>query len=92
MGQGAWHSTVSEKIDLMNIYGTKGRIQFSFNFKDKVFIEIGGRKYIKYFKLQKPAHQDLIKHVVNVFLQSLKRKKFIDYQSLYVTYLQNKMV
>ena len=93
VGQGAWHSTVSQKLDLMNIYGTKGIIQFSFNFKDKVVIEIGGKKYIKHFKLQKPAHQDLIKHVVNIFLKSLKKKKrFIDHQSLYVTYLQNKMI
>ena len=74
IGQGSWYSTINERRDVMNIYGSKGSIQFSFNFNDKILIKKGKKIITKKIKMSNPAHGPLIRKVVKIFLDSIKKK------------------
>jgi len=92
IGQGSWHSTISKKEDIMNIYGTKGTIEFSFNFNNKVILRIGNKTIIKNIKFITPPNKPIIKKVIKIFKNSIKTKKnFIDDESLNLTLFQTKM-
>ncbi len=92
IGQGSWYSTINERRDVMNIYGSKGSIQFSFNFNDKILIKKGKKIITKKIKMSNPAHGPLIRKVVKIFLDSIKKNKnYIDYKSLELTKFQNKI-
>ena len=93
LGQGAWHSTVSKKKDIMCIYGSKGFIEFSFNFKNKILLMKGNKKIIKYIKLEQPPHKNLVKKVIKIFYNCMKNNQiYIDQKSLKLTNFQNKII
>ena len=64
----------------------------SFNFNDKILIKKGKKVITKKIKLTNPPHGPLIRKVVKIFLDSIKKNKnYIDYKSLELTKFQNKI-
>ena len=78
-GQAIWSSIVTNKIDLFEIFFTKGKIEFSLNFNDLVVIRKNKTFVKKKFRLTKPLHknfiQNMIKHITS-------KKKHVDIKGI----------
>lgn len=78
-GQAIWSSVVDDKIDLFEIFFTKGKIEFSLNFKDLVVIKKGNVYTKKKFKLAKPLHKNF---VLKMIMDIYNKKKYADFKGI----------
>ena len=78
LGQGAWCSTASEKIDEFKIHGRKGTIKFRMNYGEDntVVISINNKKINKKIKMETPLHKNMFKSFVDQLIKLNKAKKF----------------
>ena len=78
-GQAIWSSIVNDKIDLFEIFFTRGKLEFSLNFNDLVVIRKNKTFVKKKFRLTKPLHknfiQNMIKHITS-------KKKHVDIKGI----------
>ena len=88
-GQAIWSSIVKDKIDLFEIFFTKGKIEFSLNFNNLVVVK---RKKViqkKKFPLSTPLHK---KFILNMIKTLISKKKYIDKKGIDLSLLQFKSI
>lgn len=78
-GQAIWSSIVNDKIDLFEIFFTKGKLEFSLNFNDLVVLRKDKTISKKKFRLAKPLHQNFI---LNMIKHLTSKKKFVDFKGI----------
>lgn len=87
IGNGIWSSVASVDEDKFEIYGSKGKISFSLNNSDKIFLEIN--KKINYYtvSMTHPLHKPLIHYTIKKFRKKrvLKKNFFLSKSDLNVS-------
>ena len=88
-GQAIWSSIVKDKIDLFEIFFTKGKIEFSLNFNDIVIVKRNNVIQKKKFVLSTPLHK---KFILNMIEKIVSKKKYIDKKGIDLSLLQFKSI
>jgi 1,5-anhydro-D-fructose reductase (1,5-anhydro-D-mannitol-forming) len=78
-GQAIWSSIVNDRIDLFEIFFTKGKMEFSLNFNDLVIIKKDKTINKKKFPLSEPLHKNFILNMIKIL--SFK-KKYVDVKGI----------
>ena len=77
IGQGVWSSVTKKNIDNFEIFGTKGYIKFSMSFSNLVEVLVGKKRFIKSIPFEKPFYKNIVKYVVDKFLNKIKYKNYM---------------
>lgn len=88
-GQAIWSSIVNDKIDLFEIFFTKGKIEFSLNFNDLVVVKRKKATQKKKFALSTPLHK---RFILNMIKTLISKKKYIDKKGIDLSLLQFKSI
>ena len=78
-GQAIWSSIVNDRIDLFEIFFTKGKIEFSLNFNDLVVVKKSKTISKKKFRLTVPLHKNFI---LNMIKNLSSGKKYVDVKGI----------
>ena len=75
IGTGIWCSVANKDEDSFEIFGSKGKINFSLNNSNKITLETKKKREYN-FPMVTPLHKPLIRHVITMFQKYLYKKKY----------------